>query len=202
MIRNDIKTQINYQQKNYESAVKKYQESQKLSSNKQLRSASNHNIGNTYLEQKKWDEAIGYFKEALRQNPNAADSRYNLAYAMAMKKKEEQQKQNQQNKDQKNKDQQNKDQQNKDQQQKDQQNKDQQKPNEPKPDNQPENQDEQGDPQKQNEQKQDQQPQPMPSKLSKAQVDQILNALNQEEKKLKEKKEKGKGQAVRLEKDW
>jgi hypothetical protein len=29
-----------------------------------------------------------------------------------------------------------------------------------------------------------------------------LNALNQEEKKLKEKKEKGKGQAVRLEKDW
>jgi tetratricopeptide (TPR) repeat protein len=96
-----------YQQKNYEAAVKKYQESQKLSSNKQLRSASNHNIGNTYLEQKKWDEAIGYFKEALRQNPNAADSRYNLAYAMAMKKKEEQQKQNQQNKDQQNKDQKN-----------------------------------------------------------------------------------------------
>ncbi len=42
----------------------------------------------------------------------------------------------------------------------------------------------------------------MPSKLSKAQADQILNALNQEEKKLKEKKEKGKGRAVRLEKDW
>ncbi len=42
----------------------------------------------------------------------------------------------------------------------------------------------------------------MPSKLTEKQADQILNALNQEEKKLRDKKEKGRGQAVKLEKDW
>ncbi|HOZ50571.1 MAG TPA: hypothetical protein PLU17_01830, partial [Chitinophagaceae bacterium] len=45
-------------------------------------------------------------------------------------------------------------------------------------------------------------PKPMPSKLTKEQADQLLNALNQEEKKLREKKDKVSGQPVKLEKDW
>jgi hypothetical protein len=42
----------------------------------------------------------------------------------------------------------------------------------------------------------------MPSKLTKEQADQLLNALNQEEKKLRDKKDKVSGQPVKLDKDW
>ena len=94
--------------------------------------------------QQKFDESIESYKKALRLNPTDMDTKYNLAYAQLLKKKQEQQQQQQQqnqdqnkdqdkkqdkdqNKDQQNQDQ-NKDQQNKNQDQnKDQQNKDQEK---------------------------------------------------------------------------
>lgn len=40
-----------------------------------------HNIGNTYLQQKKYAEAIEAFKNALRCNPADMDTKSNLAYA-------------------------------------------------------------------------------------------------------------------------
>lgn len=177
-----------YQQKNFDKAAGNFSEVARNSKDPRLKAMANHNIGNTYLEQKKWDEAIQYYKQSLRENPQSPETKYNLAYAQAMKKKE--QGGGKDNKDQ-NKDQQNKDQQNKDQENKDQdkdQNKDQQKPEDQ---NKPEQPGAQPD-----------KPQLQPSKLSKEQADRILNALNQEEKKLKEKKEKGKGVPVKLDKDW
>jgi len=170
-----------YQQKDFEQATKKFEEVARNTKDTKLKSSSNHNIGNTFLEQKKWDEAIQYFKQSLKQNPNAQDTKYNLAYAQAMKKKQEQDQQKQQKKDQQD---QQKDQ-NKD-------NKDQEK----------DNKDQQNDPKKDEQQGDKERPQPQPSKLSKEQAEQILNALNQEEKKLKEKKDKGKGTPIKLQKDW
>lgn len=100
-----------------------------LSKNPRLQSVANQQLGVLHNREGKFEEALAYFKQALKANPANEDARFN--YEMVKKKLEEQKKQEQQqqNKD-KNKDQQQKDQQQKDQEQKDQEqkeNKDQQK---------------------------------------------------------------------------
>lgn len=170
-----------YQQKEYEKANKQFEEVVRNVKDKSLKAASNHNIGNTFLEQKKWDEAIQYFKQSLKEHPTSQDTKYNLAYAQAMKKNQDKQDKNKDKKDQDKKDKNNKPEDKKDDQQP-------QKPEDKK---------ENGD-----KEKEEQKPQPQPSKLTKDQADQLLNALNQEEKKLKEKKDKANGQPVKLDKDW
>lgn len=41
-----------------------------------------HNIGNCYLNQKKYEEAINAYKKSLKLNPKDEETRYNLAYAL------------------------------------------------------------------------------------------------------------------------
>lgn len=43
-----------------------------------------HNLGNTYLSERKPREAIEAYKNALRLNPDDDDTRYNLAYAQRL----------------------------------------------------------------------------------------------------------------------
>ncbi len=86
-----------------------------------MRTLSNQQLGVLSNRAGKYEEALSYFKQALKSDPTNEDARYN--YELVKKKLEEQKKQEEQNKDQKNDDQQKKDDQNKD--QKDQQNKDQ-----------------------------------------------------------------------------
>jgi len=176
-----------YQQKDYEKAGKQFEEAAKNSKDRSIQSFSNHNIGNSYSEQKKWDDAINSYKQSLKLNPNSADTKYNLAYAQAMKKRQDEQ-DKQDKKDDKQQD------------QKDKQDKqDQQKPQDPKDDK----KDDKGekDPKKP-EDKEGEKPKPMPSKLTKEEADRLLAAINQEEKKLREKKDKNSGPPVKLEKDW
>ena len=47
-----------------------------------------------------------------------------------------------------------------------------------------------------------QKPESQPSKLSKQQADQLLDALQQEEKKLHDKQKNEKGNVVKMQKDW
>ncbi|MDO9512888.1 MAG: tetratricopeptide repeat protein [Bacteroidales bacterium] len=80
-----------YMQKNYEEANKQYSAlAQNSALDGTLRSASWHNAGNSFLEQKKYQEAIEAYKNALRINPKDDDTRYNLEYARQMLIKEEQ----------------------------------------------------------------------------------------------------------------
>ncbi len=44
-----------------------------------------HNTGNSYLFQRKYNEAIEAYKKALKINPNDEETRYNLAYALKHK---------------------------------------------------------------------------------------------------------------------
>lgn len=192
-----------YQQGQLDQSRKVLAAAAKTANNKDAKGEANYNIGNTYMQEKKWDDAVDYYKQALRNNPQDADAKYNLSYAMEMMKKQNGGggKNNQKNKDQQNKDnkqnQQNKDQQNKDQQNKDQQNKNDQNKNDQ------QNKDQQNQQNKDQQDKNDQQhPQAQPSKLSEKQADQLLNALEQEEKKLQDKKQKEKGVPVKMEKDW
>ncbi|MCW3122436.1 MAG: hypothetical protein JWQ38_1928 [Flavipsychrobacter sp.] len=177
-----------YQQKQYDSSRKLLAATAKLSKDKTGKAAANYNIGNSYMSQQKWEEAVDAYKQTLRNNPQDADAKYNLSYAEQMLKKQQQQdkdkKQDKKDKDKDKKDQK-KDQDKKDQDKKDQKDKDQK-----------------NDQDKKDEQKKDQQPQSQPSKLSQQQADQLLNALQQEEKKLQDKMKKEKGVPVKMQKDW
>lgn len=181
-----------YQQKSFDASRQILSATAKQTADKNVKANANYNIGNTYLSEQKWQDAINAYKAALRDNPQDEAAKYNLSYALAMMKKDQNKNDKQQqdkNKDNKEQDKQ----QNKDQ-NKDEQNKDQQ-------DQQQQNKDEQKDKQDQQDQ-QDQRPQSQPSKLSEEQAEQLLNALAQEEKKLHDKKEKGKAVHVKVDKDW
>jgi hypothetical protein len=100
-----------------------------VSSDKKIKSWANQQMGVIANRQGKFEEALNYFKQAMKAEPQNDQARFN--YEMVKKKLEEQKKQQQQNKDQNkdnkdNKDDQKKDQKDKqDQQNKDKQNKDQ-----------------------------------------------------------------------------
>lgn len=176
-----------YQQKNFDASRKILEATAKQSKDKNVKANANYNIGNTYMTEQKWEEAVNAYKAALRNNPQDEAAKYNLSYALSMMKKNEGGgKNNKQDKDQ-----------NKDNKQDQQQNKDDQKDQDKQ---EQKNQDQNKDQQKEKEQQQNQQPQP--SKLSKEQADQLLNALAQEEKKLHDKKEKGKAVKIKVDKDW
>lgn len=154
-----------------------------------------HNLGNTFMKDKAYDKAVMAYKEALRNNPTDEETRYNLAVAQDLLKKnpppQDDQKDNEQKKD--NKENQNQQQQN-----------DKDKGNQ---DNQ--NQD-QGDNQKDSKDEQNQNPngdgngKNRPSSLSPEQMDRILEAMNNEDQKTQEKINaiKAKGTRQRAEKDW
>jgi Ca-activated chloride channel homolog len=176
-------------QKNYAEALKEYKNAIGKSLDPDDYAKLLHNAGNAFLEAKQYKEGINAYKQALKVSPNDNDTKYNLAYAQKML--QVQQQQQQQNKD-KNKDQ-NKDQ-NKDKKQDQNQdkNKDQNKQNK----DQQQNQD------KQNQDKQKQQQQPQQN-ISKQQAEQILNALNNDEKNVREKmKKKFRASGKNIEKDW
>jgi tetratricopeptide (TPR) repeat protein len=174
-----------YQQKQFDSSRKLMEATAKMTNDKNGKAAANYNIGNTYMAQQKWEDAINSYKETLRKNPQDPDAKYNLSYAEEMMKK-----QNQQNKD---KNKQDKKDQKQDKQQQDKKDQD-KKDNKDNKDQQPDNKDQQN--------KDQQQPQGQPSKLSQQQAEQLLNALQQEEKKLQDKLKKEKGVPVKLQKDW
>ncbi len=176
-----------YQQKKYDDSRKWLERTEKVAKDKGSKSAANYNIGNTYMSQQKWEDAVKAYKQTLRANPQDGDAKYNLSYAEQMLKKQQQEnkdkKDKQDKKDDKKEDKQDK-QDKKDDKDKDKQDKNQQQDQDKKED------------------KQDQQPQSQPSKLSQQQAEQLLNALQQEEKKLQDKMKKEKGVPVKMQKDW
>lgn len=180
------------QQNKYEAARNSYQQMMARTNDKMLQAKALHNIGNTYCKEKKWKEAVETYKSALRKNPTDADTRYNLAYAQKMMEKDNQEKDKNKDKDKdKNKDKQdNKDQQDKQDPQNDKKDKD----GQDKPDEQ--NQDKKNKNEQPSEGDQDKGP------MDKNQADAILNALQQNEKKLQSNKNKQGVAPVKLDKDW
>lgn len=154
-----------YRMENIEEALKQYNKVESL--NKGTDDVF-HNLGNTYLKKKDYQNAVNAFKNSLRINPENYETKSNLAYAQKLlKDQQQQQQQNQDNQDK----QQNKD--NKD------QNKDQNQDNQDQ--NKDKNQDKKDD--KQNkENKQQESP-----KISKEAAQQLLQAIQDKEKETQEK---------------
>lgn len=156
-----------------------------------------HNLGNVFMKEKDYTQAVEAYKNALRNGPTDEETRYNFALAKKML-KENPPKDNKDNKD-KNKDKKDKNKDNKNQDNKD-QNKDNKDQNKDKnKDNKDQNKKDGKDKQDQN-----QQPKPQPGGISKDRLENLLDAVNNEEKKIQDKvnAKKVKGKPVQTEKDW
>jgi Ca-activated chloride channel homolog len=171
-----------YQEGKIEEAREKFEiAAADKSANKEQLSKTYHNLGNTLLKNKKYEESIQSYKQALKLNPKDNDTRYNLAYAQSML---QQQQQQQQNKNDKNKDK------DKDKQEK---NKDQQKQQE---------EQRKSDEQKQAGDDQQQKGQQPKDKISKEDAEKILQALNNDEKKTQKKLNIKQASKVTIDKEW
>ncbi len=178
-----------YKQKKYKEASEEYDKLVQKNTDPQKRADLFHNLGNSQLMANDFEKSVESYKNSLRIRPDDEDTRYNLAYALQKLKEQQQQQQNDQDKNKQNKDQdKNKqDQENQDKQDKDKQDKEDQQ-------------------QKQDEQKQEQQKQQQEQQqnVSKQEAEQMLNAVQNKEKEIKEKvdKEKAVASPVRTDKDW
>ena len=91
-------------QKKDSAAVQQFEQSTRIETNPLRKAAAYHNMGVICQTHKMYGEAIEAYKNALRNNPNDDETRYNLVLCKHMKKKQdEKQKQNQQNQDNQNK---------------------------------------------------------------------------------------------------
>jgi tetratricopeptide (TPR) repeat protein len=155
-----------------------------------------HNLGNVFMKEKNYTEAVEAYKNALRNKPSDEETRYN--YALAKQKLKENPPKDDKNKD-KNKD---KDKDKKD----DKKDKDKDKKDDKK-DGDKDKKDDKGDKDKDKKDekpKDDGQPKPMPGGISKQRTENLLDAVNNEEKKIQDKvnAQKVKGKPVQTEKDW
>ena len=80
-----------YAQNRFDEAFEKYNSAASIVNDKKTQAEAFHNLGNSYLQGQKLNEAIDAFKSALKLNPEDEDSRYNLAYANFLKKKQQKQ---------------------------------------------------------------------------------------------------------------
>ncbi|GGD17252.1 tetratricopeptide repeat protein [Flavobacterium orientale] len=180
-----------YRQDQSSEAKFAYSQALEKATTKQEKHKAFHNIGNVFMKEKQYGKAVEAYKNALRNNPSDEQTRYNYALAKEYLKnnpedpddKGENDKEKSDDKKDENKEKQ--DQDNKDQDKKD--------------------QNEQGDNKKDNQDKEQKgQPKPQPSGITKERLENLLEAVNKEEKKVQDKvnKEKIKASPVQTEKDW
>ena len=190
------------------NAMQRFLQAASVASNKTEKHKAFHNLGNTFMNDKKYKEAVETYKNALRNNPTDDETRYNLALAKKML--EEEQKKggdDEDNKDKDNKENQNnkdnKD--NKDNKEGDDgdEKEDKDKGNEKDDKKEGDEKEDKGNPEQPKEEKKDRK-QPVPGKLSTQQIKNLLEAMNNEEKKVQDKinAEKQKGIKIKNSKDW
>ena len=185
-----------YKQGRFDEAAEQYRLSSTRTNDGKAKAQAYHNLGNALLKGQKFPESITAYKDALKLSPNDSDTKYNLEYAKALL-KQQQQKQQQQNKDQKKENKQDKNQQKQDQSKQDQSKQEQQKQNQ---DQQKQGQEQQQQAQqKEQPQKKDQQKK---QQISKEDADRILEALKNEEKNVQKKLQKKVPARIKVEKDW
>ena len=203
------------QQDNYmDEALRAYADVTKTTKERPNKHRTFHNIGNALMQIKDYKGAVEAYKNALRNNPNDDETRYNYALAKKMLEDENQDQDQDQKEDQDNQD--NQDQQ-KDQNQDQEGENDKEQEGENQQDNKDESeeegenekdeqesdkndeQDQQGD-----NEKEQQPPQESPAQLSPQQVQNLLEAMNNEEKKVQDKVNAKKAKAVgtKSKKDW
>ncbi len=198
-----------YKNGKFSEAILRHQESIKSATTKTEKHKAFHNIGNTLMQNKQCKEAVEAYKNALRNNPNDDETRYNLGLAKECAKdqggggedenedKDQDQKQDQEKED-NNEKQDEGDEQEDNQDEGDQEEKDGDK-----------KEDDKGKPKDEKEDKgqgedEKKEPKPQQGQLSPQQIKNLLEAMNDQEQKVQEKinAKKAKGVKVQTDKDW
>ncbi|TDR20960.1 tetratricopeptide repeat protein [Flavobacterium cheniae] len=190
-----------YRQNQQGEAQIKYIQALEVAKTKEEKHRIYHNLGNTFMLEKKYDLAADAYKNALRNNPKDEETRYN--YALAKRKNKDNPPPKDNKKDNKGGGGQDNKPQPKD---KDGKNdkgndkKDSDKDNQNNKDKQGDKQQGKGD----GEKKEDKNENPKPSSADKQRIDNILDAVNNAEKKVQDKvnAKKVKARPVSNEKDW
>ncbi len=183
-----------YQQQRYEESAKQYGDIAAKTQDNKLKFNSLYNKGNAHFWKKEYDKAIDSYKNALRMNPNDMDAKKNLALAQRMLQQQQQQQQKDKENQDKNNKNDNKDNKDKQNEQNKDQNQDKQDPNQK--DKQDQN------PQQPQQNPQQNQQQPSQQEMKKDQARQILQIMDDEERKVQERLRKGKPKPSRSTKDW
>lgn len=175
-----------YRQKQPTEAKYAFAKSLEKAKGKQQKHRASHNLGNALMNEKNYAQAIEAYKNALRNNPDDEESRYNLALAKKMQKENPEKKKDKKDKD-KDKDKDKKD-----------------EPKEDKKDKPKEGEDKKDDKGNPNQDQQNNKPPQQKQGVSKDRIQNLLEAVNNEEKKIQDKinGNKVKGKPVDNEKDW
>jgi Ca-activated chloride channel homolog len=162
-----------YRQERYDESAKHYEAIAEAAKDEQAKANAFHNLGNAHFLQQEYGKSVEAYKDALRLTPRDLDTKKNLAMALHQLKLQQQQQQQQSR-------QQNDRQQNNQQQdQQDQQPGQPQQPNEQQPQN-----------------------QEQPQDLSREEARQLLEIMDQEEKKVQRKLRKAQAKRKKVTKDW
>ena len=176
-----------YKGKDFDEAAQRYFQTQKGADNKFQKHKAFHNMGNVFMQQKEYAKAIEAYKNALRNDSADDQTRYNYALAKELLEKEKQkQKDNESKKDQKEEEEKKNDQENDD------------KKDDKKSKN-------DGDDNKKNQNPDSKKDSPkLKGGLSNQQMKNLLEAMNNQEKKVQDKvnAKKIKGSPIRGKKDW
>jgi len=195
-----------YNEAKNKEAMRRYAQAAVSAKSKLEKHKAFHNLGNTFMNAKNYQEAVEAYKNALRNDTTDEETRYNLALAKELlednppqggdgedknedkKDNEDEQKDKNENKDNKGKDKESDEGENKD-----------DEKDEQKEDDKPKNEKD-GD----NEEKEESKRPPVPGELSPQQIKNLLDAMNNEEKKVQDKinAQKQKGAKVKSNKDW
>jgi len=186
-----------YRQKQAAEAKYQFAKAIKNAKTKPEKHQAFHNLGNCLMEQKDYSGAVESYKNALRNNPNDEETRYNFALAKLYLKNnppkggDDKDKNKDKNKDKKDDKKQDKD-----------KNKD-NKEKEKDKDKQDQNKEGKND-KEQKDDKSQGQPKENPGQMSKQRVESLLDAVNNEEKKVQDKVnlQKAKTAPKKTDKDW
>jgi tetratricopeptide (TPR) repeat protein len=170
-----------YKQKKYEDAGKQFIESLNINENKDKKSASLYNLGNSLLMANKLQESIEAYKNSLKLKPENMEAKFNLAYAQDLLKQQQQEQQNKQQ---------------------DKNNQDQKKDSKEDNKNQDQKKEDQQD--QNNDQQQQQDAQQQQQSMSREDAERLLNSIANDEKNVQEKVKLAKAAKARVKtlKNW
>lgn len=199
-----------YKKGSFNEALFRSQEAAKNAITKDEKHRAYHNIGNILMQEKQCKDAVEAFKNALRNNPNDEETRYNYALAKECanqqedgggeddKKDEDKEEEKDKEKDEKKEDQEKEEKDKKDEGDKDKKEGDKEEDENGKP------KDDKKDGKGEDDKKKNQKPKPKPGQMSPQQIKNILDAMQNQEQKVQQKinAEKQKGAKIKTEKDW
>jgi len=202
-----------YTKETFGEAFSRFKQAGELATSKEDKHKAYHNMGNVFMKEKQYEKAVEGYKQALRNDPTDEETRYNLALAQEMlKKQQDEDKKNQDQDEEKKDDKKDEDEEKKEGDNKEDQGDDQKKEGDEGDKEDKKDKEGEGDKKEDNKkpnkgdkpQDQKEQPQQRPSQLSPQQVQNLLEAMQNEEKKVQEKMDakKVKGVKTKNEKDW